>query len=144
MYSISSLLVALSALAATTLAADCSQKIPDGGPSPSDVANFLTPLIPQICHPQAGGISTTPQNGFVFYVGSPNGPLDTDKCSGGFQDIIDQCVTQGDGCPGGGHCYGGQWVLNDQLLNITMFATDGTNPIEGAGGAGGAGGDGGG
>jgi len=136
------LLSALSQFTIATLAADCSQPFPSGDPSPGDLASFLTPLISGICSPQVNTTTTTPKQGYVFYVESTKTSLNVAECISGFTDIVEQCVTNGTACPGASHCFGGQWTLDGQLFNLTNAATGGWNPITAGGGGGGPGGGG--
>lgn len=105
------------------LAADCSQPRPTDGPSASDLASFISSEIPQVCTGgQTGGSAAIPANGYVFFVEADDGvAVNATLCTEAFQQIVDQCINQQD-------FFGGQFVFDGQLFNLTNARTDNISP----------------
>ena len=105
------------------LAADCSQPRPSDGPSASNLTSFVSSQIPQVCNGgQSGGSLAVPANGYVFFVDAADGvTVNATLCTEGFQQIVDQCINQQD-------FFGGQFVSDSQLFNLTNARTDNISP----------------
>lgn len=121
-------------LAAVALSTDCSQPIPSGGPKPQDLAAFIEPLLPQVCQKVPfGGKLERGELGYLFTITSDASTQgNSADCQAAFQDIVDQCITQGQGCEGGtNHCFGGDSATAGFTFNITNVNNDGTSPASG-------------
>ena len=112
-------------------AADCNQEQlrNPGDPSGEQIANALTKDngIESVCQggfPPTNDLISTFNHGLMIYNvtrGSADSPLD--DCEGGFQNIIDQCIS-------GGDFWGGTFLFNDKIYSIynLVYPRNGLSP----------------
>lgn len=107
----------LTALVSLSSAADCSGPRPSNGPSGADLAKLAKAKLDDACGILSGSTgpawSQYPNQGYYYQGSNPKAVLaDSKFCHDSFEQIIDQCITNGE-------FYGGQFFFDHQIFNLT-------------------------